>query len=190
MILLERRRAAGTGRRGAKAGSVAHKQADDRGERLLQVRRLAEGALVAAVYAVLTWALAPISYGPIQFRLAEILKGMLPYRRHLVLAFVVGNLVGNLLSPFGGAWELVFMPLANLAGGLLCVWLSRRSAYLGAAAYAIVVAAAVAVVLHEVLRLAWVVAFPPLLLSEVVLIVGGVPVMGLIHRRLGLEAGT
>jgi uncharacterized membrane protein len=154
----------------------------------LRVRRLAEGALVAALYAVLTWVLAPISYGPIQFRLAEVLKGILPYRRHLVLAFVVGNLVGNLLSPFGGAWELGFMPLANLVGGLACVWLGRRSAYLGAAAYALVIAAAVAVLLHAVAHLPWLVAFPPLLLSEVVLIVGGVPLMGLIQRRLGLGA--
>ena len=37
------------------------------------VRFLCESAIVAALYAVLTWVLAPISYGPIQFRIAEIL---------------------------------------------------------------------------------------------------------------------
>ncbi|HVB08974.1 MAG TPA: QueT transporter family protein [Bacillota bacterium] len=153
----------------------------------MRVRRLAEAALVAALYAILTWALAPLSYGPIQFRLAEVLKGILPFRKGLVPAFVVGVLLSNLLSPYGGAWELIFMPLANLVGALACVWLSRRSAYLGAAVYAVIVAAAVALLLHETAHLPWLVAFPPLLLSEGVLIVGGVPLMGLVQRRLAPE---
>jgi uncharacterized membrane protein len=150
----------------------------------LRVRLLAEAAVVAALYAVLTWALAPLAYGPIQFRLAEVLKGLLPHRRHLLFAFVVGNFLSNLLSPNGGAWELAFMPAANLAGGLLCVALSRRSAYLGAAGYALVIAAAVAMLLHAVVGAPWFVLFPPLLVSELVLIVGGVPLMGLVSRRL------
>lgn len=140
--------------------------------------------MVAALYAVLTWILAPLSYGPIQFRLAEILKGVLPFRKHLLLAFVVGNLLANLLSPFGGAWELIFMPAANLVGGLICIWLGGRRPYLGAAAFALILAAAVATVLHAAAHLPWLAAFPPLLLSEMVLIVGGVPVMGAIARRL------
>ena len=36
--------------------------------------RIAEIGVVAAAYAALTIYLAPVSYGPVQFRLAEVLK--------------------------------------------------------------------------------------------------------------------
>ena len=35
------------------------------------LRRLVRGALIAAIYAVLCAALAPISYGEVQFRISE-----------------------------------------------------------------------------------------------------------------------
>ena len=39
----------------------------------LSTRRLLQGALIAAIYAVLTILLAPISYGPMQVRISEAL---------------------------------------------------------------------------------------------------------------------
>jgi uncharacterized membrane protein len=143
---------------------------------------LAEICLVAAAYAALTIQLAPISYGPIQFRLPEALKSLVVWRPHLVAAFVVGNFLSNLTSPNVGPWELGFMPAANLAGAALCVWLGRRSPWAGAGAFALVIASAVALMLSVILNLPFAVLFPPLLASEAVLIVGGVPVMARVHR--------
>ena len=37
------------------------------------IKLIAESAIIAALYAALTWIFAPISYGPIQFRISEIL---------------------------------------------------------------------------------------------------------------------
>ena len=39
----------------------------------MKTRTLASGAMIAALYAVLTVAVAPLSYGPVQFRVAEAL---------------------------------------------------------------------------------------------------------------------
>ncbi|HLW46296.1 MAG TPA: QueT transporter family protein [bacterium] len=146
--------------------------------------RVAEGAVIAAAYAALTIYLAPVAYGPYQLRISEILKPLVIWEPQLIPAFVVGNLLSNIGSPYVGPWELVWMPFANLIGGWLCWRLGRRSAYLGAAAYAIVIAAAVAVMLSVILHASLRALFPPLLVSEVLLIVLGVPVMRPVHAAL------
>ena len=146
--------------------------------------RLAEIGVVAAAYAALTYLLAPASYGPLQFRLAESLKPLVIWEPHLILAFVLGNFLSNLPSPFVGPWELVWMPFANLVGGWAAWRLGRVNAYLGAAAYAVVIAAAVAVMLSVILHASLRALFPPLLVSEALLIVLGVPVMQPVHAAL------
>lgn len=145
---------------------------------------IAEVGVIAALYAALTVVLQPASYGPLQFRVAEVLKPLVIWEPHLIAAFVLGNLLGNLASPYAGPWELVFMPFANLAGAWGCHVLGRRWPYAGAALYALVVAGAVAVMLSALLRAPFWGLFPALLASEAILIVGGVPVMQAVLRAV------
>jgi hypothetical protein len=154
--------------------------------------RVAEAAVIAAAYAALTVYLAPVSYGPVQFRIAEVLKPLVIWEPHLIPAFVIGNFLGNLTSPYAGPWELVWMPFANLIGGWAAWRLGRSNAYLGAAAYALVIAAAVTVMLSVLLHASVRALFPPLLISEVLLVVLGVPVMQPVHaaiRRIVRRSG-
>jgi uncharacterized membrane protein len=146
--------------------------------------KVLEVALVAGLYAVLTVAVAPASYGPLQFRISEVLKSLVIWEPHLVAAFVVGNFLSNLTSPYVGPWELLFMPFANLVGASLCGWLGRYNKWMGAASYALVIAAAVSLMLSVILNLPFIGLFPPLLASEAILIVGGVPVMEVVHRGI------
>lgn len=147
-------------------------------------RRVAESAVIAAAYAALTIYLAPVAYGPYQLRLSEILKPLVIWEPHLIPAFVVGNFLGNLTSPFVGPWELVWMPFANLVGGWAAWRLGRVNAYLGATAYAVIIAAAVSVMLSFILHASLRALFPPLVVSEILLIVLGVPVMQPVHAAL------
>ena len=154
--------------------------------------RVAEGAIIAAAYAALTVYLAPMAYGPYQLRVSEILKPLVIWEPHLIPAFVVGNFLSNLTSPYAGPWELLWMPFANLVGGWAAWRLGRVNAYLGATAYAVIIAAAVAVMLSVILHASLRALFPPLLISEVLLIVLGVPVMQPVHaalRRVFKEPG-
>ena len=72
---------------------------------------LAQGAMIAAIYVALTMVFAPISFGPVQFRIAEALC-ILPF---FTPAAVPGLFVGYLLC---GAMPLdvVFGSLATLIG--------------------------------------------------------------------------
>ncbi len=145
---------------------------------------LTEVGVIAALYAALTVFFGAYSYGPVQFRVAEILKPLVIWEPHLIAAFVLGNFLGNLASPYAGPWELIFMPLANLVGASLCYAVGRRAPYFGAALYALIIAGAVSLMLSVLLHRGFTALFPGLLLGEGVLLVGGVPIMQAVLRAV------
>ena len=117
----------------------------------MSTQKVVRVAMIAALYAVLTVALAPISYGPIQFRISEVLKIFVLYDPWLALGIGIGTLFANLASPFVGPWELVWMPLTDIAGGLLAYAifraLGRRWPILPMLVYALTTGAAVGLML-------------------------------------------
>lgn len=150
----------------------------------MTTKRIVRMSIVAALYAVLTVALAPIGYGPVQFRVAEILKGLALFDPSFILGFALGNFLGNLMSPYAGPWELVFMPVANLIGASLC-WLLRRWPYAGTATYAVAITLAVSTMLNIVAGIPWWALVWSVGISEIVLIViVGTPLMTQIWQAI------
>ena len=76
-------------------------------------------AVVGALYAALTMLLAPISYGPIQFRLSEALCVLPLFFPYTSIGLFLGCLAANLMSPVG-MLDIVFGSLATL-GSELCI---------------------------------------------------------------------
>lgn len=152
-------------------------------------RRVAQVAIVAALYAVLTWGVAPIGYGPLQFRISEVLKVLVLFDPWLVLGIGIGTFFANMLSPYVGPWELAWMPFTDMAGGLLAWALYRfvlrgRWPVLPMAFYALTTGAAVGLMLWSLgLGKFWFLALT-VVASELVILVGGVPLMFWIERML------
>lgn len=93
-----------------------------------KTRNLVYGALIAAIYVVLTLMFRPISYGPIQFRISEALC-VLPYFLPAAIPGVfIGCLISNLL---GGAvlMDVVFGSLATLIGAVGS-WMLRKNRWM------------------------------------------------------------
>jgi uncharacterized membrane protein len=127
---------------------------------------------------VLSLAVAPIAFGPIQFRVGEALKPLVIKHPVVIPAFGVGTVIINLFSPFAGALELVFMPLVDVSGGVLCYLVARRiggvfGTYLASLLYALWTAAGVGVVLTVVTELPYLVAFASVAVSEIILLLLG-----------------
>lgn len=76
------------------------------------IQKLARVAIIAALYFVCTVALAPISFGAIQFRLSEILVLLCFYRKEYCYSLVLGCALANLFSPLG-IYDVVFGTLAT-----------------------------------------------------------------------------
>jgi uncharacterized membrane protein len=85
----------------------------------MSVRGLTRAALLAALYAALTVALAPLSYGPyFQLRVAEALT-VLPYvTPAAVPALFVGCLIANVFGGLG-IYDIALGSLATLLAALL-----------------------------------------------------------------------
>lgn len=76
-------------------------------------RKLVFAAAIGALYAVLTMALSPISYGPLQFRVSEVLC-ILPYFMPFTAwGLFFGCIIANLASA-AGILDVVFGSLATL----------------------------------------------------------------------------
>ncbi|MGL4346151.1 MAG: QueT transporter family protein, partial [Cellulosilyticaceae bacterium] len=76
-------------------------------------KRLVKVAVVAALYATLTVALAPISYGNFQFRISEILVLLAFFDPFYIGGLTLGCFIANLLGP-NGMMDVIFGTLATL----------------------------------------------------------------------------
>jgi uncharacterized membrane protein len=81
------------------------------------VRKLVFTAMIGAIYAALTMALAPISYGALQFRISEVMCILPFFVPWTAWGLFVGCALANLLGPYG-ILDVVFGSLATLLAGL------------------------------------------------------------------------
>lgn len=89
-------------------------------------KKLVISAIVGALYAVLTMALSPISYGPLQARLSEtmcILPYFLPYT---AWGLFFGCMIANVVSA-AGILDVVFGSLATLLACLCIAFIGKYS---------------------------------------------------------------
>ena len=77
---------------------------------MMKTNRLARGAVIAALYALLTMVLP--AYGPLQFRLSEIMTLLAYYDPFYILPLTLGCALANIASPFGIV-DVIFGSLAS-----------------------------------------------------------------------------
>lgn len=84
-----------------------------------KVRFLALGAVIAALYAVLTYVAAAVNlaYGPVQFRFSEALTVLPVFTPAAIPGLTLGCVIANLGSPLGVV-DWIFGPLATLLAAL------------------------------------------------------------------------
>ncbi|CEQ21447.1 citrulline cluster-linked gene [[Clostridium] sordellii] len=66
-----------------------------------KTKKLVMTSLVAAIYAVLTLVLGAISYGPIQFRIAEIMVLLAFIKKDYIWGLTIGCFLANVIGPYG-----------------------------------------------------------------------------------------
>ncbi|MBE6062134.1 MAG: QueT transporter family protein [Clostridium butyricum] len=75
-------------------------------------KRLVRTAIIAAIYAVITLALAPISYGNLQFRVSEIMVLLAFFDPFYIGGLTLGCFIANILGP-NGLPDIIFGTLAT-----------------------------------------------------------------------------
>lgn len=146
-------------------------------------------AFIAALYTVLTIILAPISYGPVQFRLSEVL---------VLFAFIdpiyiIGLTIGCLLSNIFGGVGLLDIAFGTLATFLSVSAISITAKYIKSNMISLIVASIWPTIFNSVI-VGWVISTTsnlPLLLTMlqvgvgefVVVSIVGIPVFKLISDK-------
>jgi len=149
-------------------------------------RALSQIAVFAALYTVLVWVLPGLSFAAAQFRIAEGLKPAIAKKWILAFAFALGNFLGNLISPFAGIYELGFMPLMNIVGGLLAYGVARafkRNYLVAGLVYAAVIGLSVSWMLHILFNLPLEGLVPLLIASEETVMIIGAVLFYLVEKR-------
>ena len=100
-------------------------------QKLFTTRSIALAAAIAALYAVLTLLLAPISYGDWQCRVSEALTVLPILLPQAIPGLFVGCVLANLLGPSAGITDIVFGSLATLIAAL-GTWHFRKNRWLAA----------------------------------------------------------
>lgn len=91
----------------------------------LNTRSLTRAAIIAALYLLLTFALQAISFGAVQFRIAEALMLLPVLTVDAVPGLFIGCLLGNLLG--GGVWyDVLLGSLATLLAAMAVRRLRNR----------------------------------------------------------------
>lgn len=85
----------------------------------VDVKFLAATAMIAAIYAVLTLAIAPLSFGLVQVRFSEMLMLLAFIDRKYAPGLILGCFVANCFSPFG-IMDVVF-GTGCTAAAMFCV---------------------------------------------------------------------
>ncbi len=84
---------------------------------MTKTKSLVYGAVIAAIYVALTMLFSWISYGPIQFRISEVLTVLPVFLPCAIPGLTVGCVVANLLGGFG-IYDIMFGSLATLLGAV------------------------------------------------------------------------
>lgn len=98
-------------------------------KKTFHVQFMAQSAMIAAIYVVLTVLFAPISFGQIQFRIAESLTILPAFTPAAIPGLFIGCLIGNIL---GGAIlpDIIVGSVATLLGAIFTFLLRKHNKWL------------------------------------------------------------
>ena len=142
---------------------------DQSHDSLRPARIITEVSVLSALYVAMTVLLAPVSYGPIQFRISEALVILVAGRRHLIFFVPISCLIANLFSPYAGPWDLIFMPLVSMLGALPMYILRTRWLLFSSWAYAVVTAVGVGLMLSVLTEKGFFILFGSVLASQLII---------------------
>ena len=96
------------------------------------IRFIVYNGIVAALYIVLTYFLAPISYGPLQARISEAMTVFPIFSFNMIPGLTIGCLVSNLRNPDNlGPVDIIGGTLATLIAGIFSRIIGKKNMWLG-----------------------------------------------------------
>lgn len=89
-------------------------------------RSIATGAIIAALYALITLAFLPLGFGAVQLRVSEALTVLPYYKKEAVPGLFVGCIAANLVGG-NGIYDVVFGSIATLLAAYITSIVKKKS---------------------------------------------------------------
>ncbi|MBO8126623.1 MAG: QueT transporter family protein [Firmicutes bacterium] len=148
-------------------------------------KSLIRAAIIAALYVILIWLLAPVSFGPIQFRVAEALTLLPMLYPEAIPGLYIGVLLGNLLGGLG-LWDIFGGSLVTLLAAYV-TWRYRRKPIIAYLSPVVFNAFLISIYLHYIYTLPyWYMVFSIGASEAVVVFLLGVPLVKLL-KNMGVR---
>jgi len=97
-----------------------------------KIKYVVNAGVIAALYVVLTLPFAQFAYGPVQFRLAELLTVLPTFSPAAIPGVAIGCFLANLFNPSSlGPVDVIFGTLATVLAAFVSRLLGRKSEFLG-----------------------------------------------------------
>ncbi|MGL5915620.1 MAG: QueT transporter family protein, partial [Culicoidibacterales bacterium] len=154
-------------------------------------RKIALYGIIAALYVVLTVTVAPLAYGPLQFRVSELLVPLIMFDFGFTWPLLIGTAMANLFSPLGMV-DVVFGTLGT-AVGILSFMLAKKyipttkfwqEALQFVIAFGVIGMFVIAVELNIVYEIPTLIAWIEVMIGQIVVLIIGVGVVKKIYPRL------
>ena len=88
--------------------------------------------IIAALYVVLTYFLAPISYGPVQARVSEVLTIFPIFSAATIPGVALGGFISNIINPENfGPVDIICGTLATVIAGICSYLIGKKNKWLG-----------------------------------------------------------
>ncbi len=101
-------------------------------DRRRNLRRVVFSGVVAALYVILTLPFAQFAFGPVQFRMAEILAVLPIFGMQWIPGVAIGCFLANLFNPGAlGPIDIIFGTLATVIAGFGSAFIGKKKDILG-----------------------------------------------------------
>ena len=97
-----------------------------------RIRFVVFNGIIAALYVVLTYFLAPISYGPVQARISEVLTIFPIFSGATIPGVALGCVISNIINPENlGPVDIIGGTLATIIAGVFSYLIGKKNKWLG-----------------------------------------------------------
>lgn len=97
-----------------------------------RIRFVVFNGIIAALYVVLTYLLAPISYGPVQARVSEVLTIFPIFSGATIPGVALGCVISNIINPENlGPVDIIGGTLATVIAGVFSYLIGKKNKWLG-----------------------------------------------------------
>ena len=158
----------------------------------MKVKFMATSAIIAALYIVVTLIFSAVSFGQVQFRIAEIFNHLVAFNPRYFVGVVLGVLISNALFSTIGVMDIIFgVGHSMITLGLLiliCKFVKNIWARLIINSFLFTATMfIIAIELNIVLDLPFWVTWLYCAIGEFIVLAVGVPIMYLLNSRLNFK---